>query len=148
MHRPAGCDTPATGRVTEGDARGEQPAVVGGYAEDLEYGSDLEVKHRRQRGPDSFGSRREHGGPRSWEDRSAARVVLHEAEQQHRVLLEVVGEMLRTALNAEHLLALGIVGRCGRRRDAVLVDGFPQHAEAPAVDGPERVAYLGVVDHE
>ena len=97
---------------------------------------------------DSFGARREHRRPCGREDRSAGRVVLHEAEQQHRVFLEVVGQMLRAAPDAHELLALGIVGRGRGGRDAILVDRLPQQGHAPAVDGPELVAHLRVVDNE
>ena len=74
------------------------PVVDYTTARDAEHRHDLvslEGKRRRQRRADALAASGQHRAPDGRVDRTARRIVLHEAEQQDRVLLEVVGEVLR-----------------------------------------------------
>ena len=64
-----------------------------------------------------MGPGREHGAPHRRVDRAAGRIEQHEPEEEQRVALEVVGQVLRRALHPQRRHRLRVVGRRrGRRR--------------------------------
>ena len=81
-------------------------------------------------------------------DRTPGGVVLDKGEQQEGIGLEVVGQMLRRPLDAQHLLALLGFGVRGRRVEPRLVERLPELTEAPAIDGADLRFDLGIVHQQ